>query len=133
MQDKVFLDTNILLYLLSDNTPKKKIAKRLLNSNHNISTQVLNEFGNVCLNKLKINHLDVITMINELVVNTTIYNYNSNTIIQAITIKHTYQLQFYDALIIATALENNCNILYSEDMHHNQLIENKLKIINPFI
>jgi predicted nucleic acid-binding protein len=133
MQDKVFLDTNILLYLLSDNTPKKKIAKRLLNSNHNISTQVLNEFGNVCLNKLKINHLDVITMINELVVNTTIYNYNSNTIIQAITIKHTYQLQFYDALIIATALENNCNILYSEDMHHNQLIENKLKIINSFI
>jgi predicted nucleic acid-binding protein len=133
MQDKVFLDTNILLYLLSDNTPKKKIAKRLLNSNHNISTQVLNEFGNVCLNKLKINHLDVITMINELVVNTTIYNYNSNTIIQAITIKHTYQLQFYDALIIATALENNCNILYSEDMHYNQLIENKLKIINPFI
>jgi predicted nucleic acid-binding protein len=72
-------------------------------------------------------------MINELVVNTTIYNYNSNTIIQAITIKHTYQLQFYDALIIATALENNCNILYSEDMHHNQLIENKLKIINSFI
>ena len=33
----------------------------------------------------------------------------------------------------ATALENNCTIIYSEDMQHNQLFENKLKIINPFI
>jgi len=47
-------------------------------------------------------------------------------------IKDIYKFQFYDCLIIATALENNCTILYSEDMQHNQLIEDKLTILNPF-
>ena len=36
-------------------------------------------------------------------------------------------------LKIKVALENNCNIIFSEDMQHNQVIENKLTIINPFI
>nr|NQU91866.1 PIN domain-containing protein [Bacteroidota bacterium] len=39
----------------------------------------------------------------------------------------------YDSLIIASALEANCETLYSEDLHHNQLIENKLRIVNPFV
>jgi predicted nucleic acid-binding protein len=45
--------------------------------------------------------------------------------------KHKYSI--WDSLIIASALENGCKILYSEDMHHNHLIEKKLRIINPFI
>jgi predicted nucleic acid-binding protein len=47
-------------------------------------------------------------------------------------LKNKYNLQYYDALIIATALENNCNILFSEDMQDKLIIENKLTIINPF-
>jgi predicted nucleic acid-binding protein len=42
-------------------------------------------------------------------------------------------VDIWDSLIIASALENGCKILYSEDMHHNHLIEKKLRIINPFI
>ena len=61
-----------------------------------------------------------------------IVSFSLTTQIRAIKIKEEYKLQFYDSLIIATALENNCNILYSEDMHHGQIIENSLKIINPF-
>lgn len=41
-------------------------------------------------------------------------------------------MTIYDSLIIATALEASCTTLYSEDMQHGQLIENKLLIINPF-
>ena len=37
-----------------------------------------------------------------------------------------------DSLIVATALENGCTILYSEDMQHEQIIEKQIKIINPF-
>ena len=40
---------------------------------------------------------------------------------------------FVDSLMISSALLNNCNILYSEDLQHNQLIENQLQIINPFL
>jgi predicted nucleic acid-binding protein len=35
-------------------------------------------------------------------------------------------------MILATALENGCNIIYSEDMQNGQIIENQLTIINPF-
>jgi predicted nucleic acid-binding protein len=38
----------------------------------------------------------------------------------------------WDSLIIATSLQRNCSILYSEDMQHNQVIEDKLRIVNPF-
>ncbi len=44
-----------------------------------------------------------------------------------------YGYSYWDSLIIATALQNDCSILYSEDMQHNQLIEGKLRIINPLI
>jgi len=43
-----------------------------------------------------------------------------------------YDFSFFDALVVATALEAECNILYSEDRQHGQIIEGKLVIINPF-
>jgi len=43
-----------------------------------------------------------------------------------------YAYSYWDSLIVATAVENNCTTLYTEDMHDGQLIENGLKIINPF-
>ena len=44
-----------------------------------------------------------------------------------------YDFQIFDGIIIAAALEAKCDILYSEDMQNGQIIENMLKIINPFI
>jgi predicted nucleic acid-binding protein len=44
-----------------------------------------------------------------------------------------YDLQYFDSLIVASALEAKCKVLYSEDMQHQLIIENKLKILNPFI
>ena len=53
--------------------------------------------------------------------------------IHSLMIKEKYYLQYYDSLILATAIENKCTILYSEDMQHNQVIDNQLLVINPFI
>lgn len=61
-----------------------------------------------------------------------IVNFNLQTQLRGIEIKGKYKLQFYDAMIIATALENNCTVIYSEDMQQGQIIENVLTIINPF-
>jgi len=44
-----------------------------------------------------------------------------------------YDLQIFDGIIIAAALEADCDILYSEDMQNGQIIENMLKIVNPFV
>jgi predicted nucleic acid-binding protein len=54
------------------------------------------------------------------------------TQIKAVRLKGKYGFQYYDALIVATALEHGCNILFSEDMQHGQVIEDSLRIINPF-
>jgi len=62
-----------------------------------------------------------------------IANINTWLISNALILKDRYKFSYFDSLIIASALENNCDILYSEDIQHNQIIEDKLKIINPFL
>ncbi|GAB4289651.1 MAG: hypothetical protein Fur0025_24150 [Oscillatoriaceae cyanobacterium] len=58
---------------------------------------------------------------------------DSVVLLKALDINEMYNYSYWDSLLIATALSNDCSILYSEDMQHNQLIENKTRIINPFI
>lgn len=55
------------------------------------------------------------------------------TINQALKLAKKYRYSYFDSLILASALEHDCSILYSEDMQHQQLIENKLTIYNPFV
>lgn len=43
------------------------------------------------------------------------------------------KFSYYDSLIIVAALECNCKILYTEDLQHNQIIENSLTVINPLL
>jgi predicted nucleic acid-binding protein len=51
---------------------------------------------------------------------------------KAIDLQGRYKYGFYDSLIIAAALEANCNVLYSEDLQDGQVIDG-LVIKNPFI
>ena len=51
---------------------------------------------------------------------------------EALAIAEKYGYRVYDALIVASALEARCTILYSEDMQDSQVIEGKLTIRNPF-
>jgi predicted nucleic acid-binding protein len=48
-------------------------------------------------------------------------------------LKEKYHYSWWDSLVLASALENGCQIVYSEDMQHEQVIEDSLKIINPFL
>jgi len=136
MRDKVFLDSNIILYSYSKTElNKNKIANTLIFSLSEvyISTQVINEVTNILYKKFKLNSTSMEDVIEEIDNSFKIVNFSLTTQIMAIKIKEKYRLQYYDSLILATALENGCTILYSEDMQHNQIIENQLKIINPFI
>jgi predicted nucleic acid-binding protein len=61
------------------------------------------------------------------------------TPVQVSTLKHAqklidrYDFQIFDAIIVASALEAGCEVLYSEDFQHNLLVENQLRILNPFV
>jgi len=135
MKDKIFLDSNIILYSYSKTEyDKNRIANVLIFSLNEVlvSTQVINEVTNILYKKFKLDTASIKNVILEIDNNCKIVNFSLTTQIKAINIKEKYKLQYYDSLILATALENGCNILYSEDMQQNQIIENQLKILNPF-
>ena len=52
---------------------------------------------------------------------------------KAMHIMKTYKYSFWDSMMLASALINNCEVIYSVDMQHNQIIEDKLTIVNPFL
>jgi len=134
MNDRVFLDTNIFVYLYSEDEPEKQsIAFAVFEQFHCLtSTQVINEFCSVCLRKLAMPAIDVSQSIREIIENCELCYIDMDTIQNALTLKDKYGYTYYDCLVLASANLNGCKIIYSEDMQHNQLIEGKLKIINPF-
>ncbi len=128
-----FLDTNIIVYSLGNNQKKKEITNSLIDSNPIISTQVINELVNVCLKKLKLTKEESFKVGRFLLTKCSIKTLNISTIDSAMNISIKYNFSYWDSLIISSALENGCSIVYSEDLQHNQVIENKLKILNPYI
>lgn len=136
MHDKAFLDTNILIYAYSEDEPKKQsVVLQLLDSFENnviISKQVINELSNILLKKFKLDSDQVENVLLEIDNVLPIVDFDLTTQIKALKLKDRYQFQYYDALIVATALENNCTVVYSEDMQHEMLIDGSLNIINPF-
>jgi predicted nucleic acid-binding protein len=135
MSDKIFLDTNIIIYLYSeDELVKNKQSESILQSeNITISTQVLNEFSNTLRKKFKLGFDEIGKAIKQLIENISVIPIRTQTIFSALNTAKKYRFSYYDSLIIASAIEYNCDILYSEDLQHGQIIEKKLKIINPYL
>ena len=134
MNGKVFVDTNILIYLYSNDEPQKKIISQKTVEKYDciISTQVLNEFSNVCFKKFKKSAEEVELALNEIMENITISLIDNNCIRQALRIHKQYLYNYYDCLIIAAALDSNCEYLITEVMADGQIVENKLRIVNIY-
>ena len=132
MAGKYFLDSNIILYALGNDVSKKKIAQGLINKDAIISTQVLTEVAQVCLQKFVLTHAVVEAWIVLLNTETHVELISSDLICEAINISRATQYGFYDSLIVATAQHSGVDTLYSEDMQHGRNVQH-LQIINPFL
>jgi predicted nucleic acid-binding protein len=97
-----------------------------------VSTQILNEFYRVLL-KHSIPDKEIQTKVNAIINDSMVSLIRIETIKNSWKLRERYNFSFWDSLIIASALENNCTNLYTEDLHHSQLISGRLKIVNPFI
>ncbi len=135
MNDRIFLDTNILIYLYSeDEIEKREVSQKLIdNYVPLISTQVINELSNVMIKKFNLTPTTVSQIVEELADSCIVNMITIKTIQNAIKLVETYKYSYYDSLIIASALENKCDKIYSEDMQHGQIIKGQLEILNPFI
>jgi predicted nucleic acid-binding protein len=131
--EKVFIDSNISLYLIdkSSNSKKQKVEAILL-PHFLISTQVVAENVNVCIKKLKLDKKEAFEFAKALLRRFQTVTITPDVLLKSFEISLTYQVSSWDAIIVSTALLNDCTILYSEDMHNGLVIEGTLRIVNPF-
>ena len=129
--NKVFFDTNVLLYLLSEED-KANIAEALLTQGGVISVQVLNEFASVAIRKLKMPYGEISEVLETVTMVCDVRNLTVETHRMALSVAQRYRFSFYDALILSAAILANCDVLYSEDIQSGQKINDQVMIYNPF-
>ena len=133
MRDKVFFDTNLLIYAIAQNDGRGPRAEALLATGGVVSVQILNEFVSVARRKIRMpwnevtEALDAIRVLCPSPVAITIDTHEA-----ALRIAQKYGFEIYDALVAASALEADCATLYSEDLQDGQIIDHQLTIRNPF-
>ena len=123
-----FFDTNILVYA-QQTGGKADQARALLAGGGKLSVQVLNEFTAVSRRDWR----EIAEAVSDVL--TTVEPPLALTLdlhTAARTLAEDHRLSFYDALIVAAALEAGCDTLFTEDMQHARTIGG-LAIVNPFV
>ncbi|HXM10489.1 MAG TPA: PIN domain-containing protein [Terriglobales bacterium] len=140
MSDRFFLDTNIFVYSFDTSSPKKAAqAKKLIRTaieTHGgiVSYQVVQEFFNVALRRFS---KPMSAVEAEQYLSTTfrpLLSVHSSQALygEALRLGGRFRLPWYDSLIVASAIEGKCDVLYSEDFQDGQRI-GSIEISNPFV
>jgi predicted nucleic acid-binding protein len=100
MNGKAFIDTNVFIYLYSeDEMEKQKIAQKAVDKYECIiSTQVLNEFSNICIKKLGKNPEEIELGIDEMMDHCNVLILEREDIKQAFNIHKKFGYNYYDCL-----------------------------------
>ncbi|WP_279117437.1 PIN domain-containing protein [Acidithiobacillus thiooxidans] len=130
---KAFFDTNVLLYLFSADIAKADVAEGIMVNGGVISAQVLNEFASVGRRKMGMSFLEIREVLAPIHRICDVAHLTLDTHIHGLRIAERYKYNVWDAMIVASALLADCAVLYTEDMHHGQILEDRLQLINPFL
>jgi predicted nucleic acid-binding protein len=139
MSGRFFLDTNIFVYSFDADSPKKATqAKKLIRiaietRGGIVSYQVVQEFFNVALRRFA---MPMSSTDAEQYLSTTfrhLLSVHSSPALygEALRIGARFRLPWYDSLIVASAIEGRCDVLYSEDFQNGQQL-GSVTISNPF-
>jgi predicted nucleic acid-binding protein len=136
MADRSFIDTNVLVYAEASDAPQKQRAalallKKLYEENLGVlSTQVLQEYCNVALKKLKLPAQHVRAQL-DLYEQFEVVQVTPAIIRAGLDLHQTRSVAFYDAIVLASAHAAGCNVLWTEDMNIGEVV-NGVRIENPF-
>ncbi|GHS94228.1 twitching motility protein PilT [Planctomycetales bacterium] len=129
-----FFDTNILVYYFAgDESEKQRRARQLLYTERGFTgLNNLNEMVWVLFRKKILPPAQLILAIDEMeralrVITPTIQHQRD-----AVRVMLRYGFSYYDSLVIAAALAQKCQKLYSEDLQNGQVIDGVLTVVNPF-
>ena len=137
---RVFFDTNVLVYCFDSSAPQKQsrakdLIARALNTRQGVvSYQVVQEFCNVaCKNqRLSLPAERILAYVKLVLQPMNLVAPSPELLEAALGIRSECSFSFYDSLVIAAAQAAQCQVLYSEDMQHGQLV-GALRIVNPFL
>lgn len=139
MSDRVFIDTNVFVYLFDADEPKKQdVARNLLDRTAKeativASTQVLQEFYVSVTRKLaRPLPPDDAVAATRGIAGFHVTQVDPSMVFSAITLHRKESISFWDALIVRAALESGCELLLSEDLQHGRRFGN-LTVGNPFL
>jgi len=127
-----FFDTSVLLYLLSADAAKADRVETLLSARGVVSVQVLNEFAVVALRKLKMPLNEVREILDTIRAVCDVEPIAIETHDRGLEVFERYRFSLYDSMLIAAALIAGAETIYSEDLQHGQVIDNQLRVTNPF-
>ena len=128
-----FFDTNVLVYLASGDAAKADRAETTIAKGGAISVQVLNEVANVARRKMQMSWDETHAFLNMLRGLLAVHPLTVETHETGLRLAERYGLSTYDAMIAASALQAGCETLWSEDMQHGMVLDEGLRIVNPFV
>ena len=128
---KPFIDSNIILYLLSSDILKADKAEAILEAGGVISVQVLNEVVSVCQRKLKMHWDEIDAVLQAVKASVQVVPLSEATHELAVQLCKRYQLSFYDAHICSAAIIAGSKMVLSEDVQDGMLVDS-LVVKNPF-
>ena len=129
-----FVDTNVLVYLMSRDAAKWVRAEESLRTPVVVNVQVLNELTNVARRKTKRSWQEIDGFIDALSkLDTVEIRPLTRTVHdEGRRLAERYGFAFYDAVIVAAALDAGCTELLTEDMHTGLLVDGALTLVDPF-
>jgi predicted nucleic acid-binding protein len=127
-----FFDTNVLICLASGDPAKADRAESLIGGGGTISVQVLNEATNVARRKMDMSWAETDAFLATIRDLLAVEPITLDVHLTSLAIAQRYRLSIYDAMIAASALHADCDTLFSEDMQHGMVIDERLHIVNPF-
>jgi len=136
MAGRGFIDTNVLVYAEASDEPLKQQAaltliKRLYENNEGVlSTQVLQEYCNVALKKLRLSSTHIRAQL-DLYEQFEVVQVTPAIIRAGLDLQQIRSVSFFDSIVLASAHAAGCNVIWSEDMNTGEVI-NGMQITNPF-
>ena len=127
-----FIDTNVLVYVASGDPVKAERAEKIIAGGGTISVQVLNELANVARRKMRMSWPETHALLSMIRALLPVQPITADIHETGLALAERYGLSIYDAMIAASALHAECDTLWSEDMHEGMVIQDQLRIANPF-
>ncbi len=133
MSERVAVDTNVAIHLHDVQDPARQAtAQQVMAQAPVVSAQVVSEYLNVLQRRLRVEKKVALAMAQEVFGQCEIAPVTHTTLANAARLLARYDFQLFDAIVVANALETGCTVLYSADFQHQQLIDGRLRLVNPF-